>query len=93
MSERLASFLTDLSDDPFKRYQFSKNREAFLDVVGLEGVDRRLLLDSDAAGIRQQFGVHLASASTTHMKPKAKRKTKATGKPAKAAKKTGKKKK
>ncbi len=83
MSERLASFLTDLSDDPFKRYQFSKNREAFLDVAGLQGVDRRLLLNSDAAGIRHQFGVHLASASQTEQAPKGKRKPKPARKPAK----------
>lgn len=73
MSEQLVSILTDLSSDPFKRHQFREDPEAFLTAAGLEGIDRQLVLDGDAAGIREQFGVYLASARNTESKPKGKK--------------------
>lgn len=77
MSEQLVSILTGLSNDPFKRQQFREDPEAFVTAAGVAGSDRQLLLDGDAAAIREQFGVYLASASSTESKPKKKKSKKA----------------
>ena len=80
MSEQLVSILTDLSNDPYKRHQFLEDPDAFVAAAGVEGADRQLLLNGDAAAIREQFGIYLASASKTEQTPKKKKKAK---KPAK----------
>lgn len=74
MSEQLVSILTDLSNDPFKRHQFLDDPEAFVAALVVEGTDRQLLLKGDAGAIREQFGVYLASASSTESRPKKKKK-------------------